>query len=161
MLKRPFLLSFILAGIGIPLVVYAQTNFSTLGTLIDNFKINVVQALGTLAVTSAVVAFFFGIVQFIWASREGKEQEVAKGKEFMLWGLIALFVMFSVWGIVKFAQSFFGPEMSSTNITVPSFRFNGGTTGSGVGNKLPAGSSCTNSNQCQSGDCDTGNGTCR
>ncbi len=154
MFKHPFILSFILASIGVPLLVSAQTNFSSLGTLIGNFRTNVVEALGMLAITAAVVAFFFGVVQFIWASREGKDTEMTKGKNFMLWGLIALFVMFSVWGIIKFAQSFFGPDMSSTNITIPSFKFNGSSgPGPVAGDKKPAGSACANGNECQSGSC--------
>jgi succinate dehydrogenase/fumarate reductase cytochrome b subunit len=165
MLSRPFTLSLIFASIGVPLLVSAQTNFSSLGTLINNFQTNVVQALGTLAITAAVVAFFFGVVQFIWASREGKGPEMDKGKQFMLWGLIALFVMFSVWGIVKFAQNVLGIQ-GTDQITVPSFRFNSGSgagagAGAGAGNKLPTGAGCTNPNQCQSGDCDTGAGFCR
>jgi hypothetical protein len=40
----------------------------------------------------------------------------------MMWGLIGLFVMFSVWGIVKFAQGVFGIQGDNV-ITVPNLRF--------------------------------------
>lgn len=49
----------------------------------------------------ALLVFFWGLVKFIYsASAEGKSE----GKGFMLWGVVALFVMVSVWGLVNFIQ---------------------------------------------------------
>lgn len=48
----------------------------------------------------ALLVFFWGLVKFI--SKAGDEGEVKKSKGLMLWGIVALFVMVSIWGIVYF-----------------------------------------------------------
>jgi len=53
---------------------------------------------GNLLLTLAVVLFFWGIVKFI--AQDKKEE----GKTMMVWGVIALFVMFTIWGIISFMQ---------------------------------------------------------
>jgi len=82
--------------------------FGTLGDVVNSFTNKVLSALATLFATAAMVAFFFGIVKYLIGIRDGVPAEIDKGKKFMLWGLIALFVMFSVWGIVQYAQNIFG-----------------------------------------------------
>jgi hypothetical protein len=50
----------------------------------------------------ALFGFFFGLAKFIFQS--GDEKAVEEGKRIMKWGLVALFVMVSVWGIIGFFQ---------------------------------------------------------
>ncbi len=51
----------------------------------------------------AVVAFFWGVILFLFT------QKKEDGRSFMLWGIIALIVMSSVWGIVGLLRgTFFG-----------------------------------------------------
>lgn len=144
-----------------PLTALA-VDFTSLGSLINNFTTNIVKSLGYLAMSAAVVAFFFGVVQFIWASREGDGAQMTKGKTFMLWGLIALFVMFSVWGIIKFFQQSINLPNSS-EITIPTLNIGGGggtTPGSG-GNTPGSGGGCTSSS-CPSGQvCNPATGQCQ
>jgi len=54
----------------------------------------------------AVVMFVWGVVQFVINSDE--EAKKAKGKQFMIWGIIALTVMISVWGLVSVLGNTFG-----------------------------------------------------
>ena len=51
----------------------------------------------------ALLAFFWGLAKFIFRVG-GDEKAVEEGKRIMKWGLIALFVMVSFWGIVIFIQ---------------------------------------------------------
>ena len=123
-----------------------MAGFTNLNNLILNFANGVVKNTGYLMFTLAVVAFFFGIVQFIWSARQGAEGKgIQKGTQFMKWGLIAIFVMFSIWGIVKFAQGVFGIQGDNT-IIVPSLNFTqsgaSGANATGVnGNLFPTGGS--------------------
>lgn len=71
---------------------------------------DLIQAVGDLInplirimVGAALLVFFWGLVKFIFHVG-GDEKAVDEGKRVMKWGLIALFVMLSVWGIIKFAQ---------------------------------------------------------
>jgi len=59
--------------------------------------------------TISVLVFFWGIVKFISAA--GDEKKIEDGKKFLVWGVIGLFIMFSIWGILQFfSDSFFGPS---------------------------------------------------
>lgn len=117
----------IVAAAGIPTSIYAVATFGTLVDLANTLAGGVVTSLGYLMFTLAVVAFFWGIVQFIWAARQGGDGKgIENGKQFMLWGLIALFVMFSVWGIVTFAQGVFGIK-GETTIVIPNIQLLGGS----------------------------------
>jgi hypothetical protein len=123
MLKKIFILSILT----LPAAVFAATAIGSdaeLNTLIRSFADGVVRSTGYLMFTLGIITFFWGLVQFIWSIRSGTEGEgLQKGKQFMVWGLIALFVMFSVWGIITFAQQVFEIE-NKTTIIVPKLRMN-------------------------------------
>jgi len=62
-----------------------------------------------LIVTGAALAllvFLWGLAVFIFKS--GSEAGQKEGKNRMVWGIIYLFVMLSVWGIVYFIRVAFG-----------------------------------------------------
>jgi hypothetical protein len=50
----------------------------------------------------ALLVFLRGLAKFIRNS--GDEGSHEDGKNLMLWGVIALFVLFALWGIVQFGQ---------------------------------------------------------
>lgn len=54
----------------------------------------------------ALLGFFWGLAKYIFS--QGNETSKIEGKKVMVYGLIALFVMFSVWGIIGFFQRSFG-----------------------------------------------------
>ena len=55
----------------------------------------------------ALLGFFWGVVQFL--TNPDNEDKREQGKWFMVWGVIALFVMVSVWGLVRLVgRTFFG-----------------------------------------------------
>ena len=124
----------IVSFVSIPTLVFAQDGaaqinkgFDTFGGIITRFTQTIVRSLATLFATAAMVAFFYGIVQFIWGSRDGDATKAKNGKNFMLWGLIALFVMFSVWGIINYAQGIFGIAGKNT-IVIPQIELGNGKT---------------------------------
>ena len=55
--------------------------------------------------SAAVAVFFYGIVRFIASSAGAKDK--VQGRELMLWGIVALFVMVAVWGIVAVLKATF------------------------------------------------------
>ena len=62
-----------------------------------------VSSLIGIVIALALLAFFWGLAKFIF-NVSGDEKAVQEGKRIMLCGIIALFVMVSVWGIVRFIQ---------------------------------------------------------
>ncbi len=64
----------------------------------------------------ALLYFFYGLAKFILNA--GDEEKRAEGRSIMIWGIIALFVMVSVWGLVRIlSQTFIGGNTSS--VTIP------------------------------------------
>lgn len=57
----------------------------------------------------AVLMFLWGAVNFLILHADDEEKR-AQGRMFMIWGIIALVVMISVWGLVKIVGSTFGVE---------------------------------------------------
>ncbi len=129
-----------------PLIASAQTGgtvaagIGTLNGLIQLLTTTVVKSLATLLLSLALLAFFWGIVEYIWGKRQGNGDKVKAGNEFMTWGLIALFVMFSVYGIIKLAQNILGMP-NVTTIEIPNITFGGG---SGNNPDVNVGSACVN-----------------
>lgn len=65
-------------------------------------------ALGPTIVGITLLVFLWGLMRFIGAG--GDEKRIQEGKDLMFWGVIALFVMVSIWAIVATIFSdFFGP----------------------------------------------------
>lgn len=64
----------------------------------------------------AVVYFLYGLVKFIMGA--GDEDKVKEGKGIMIWGIIALLVMVSVYGILAFLSSSIGLDRAGS-ITLP------------------------------------------
>jgi len=112
-------------------------SFGDIVTLLTN---KVVTSLATLLLSLGLLAFFWGIVQFIIGSRNGEEKAITAGKQFMGWGLVGLFVMFSVYGIIKLSQSIFFGGKDITTITIPEVNFGKKVnTTTGTGEPLPTG----------------------
>ena len=61
--------------------------------------IGIVNAVTPVLVGVAILTFFYGIVLYIYASGDAKGH--ARGREIIIWGLVALFVLFSLWGIIE------------------------------------------------------------
>lgn len=101
---------FISAGIGVlltPSFTYAATDFKGFLALITDKIINPIIP---LIVGLALVAFLFGALKYITAG--GDEKNRLEGIQFMTWGIVGLFVMASVWGLVNILSGTFGLEKS-------------------------------------------------
>lgn len=71
----------------------------------------------------AIIFFFYGLAQFI---RSVSEKTIEEGKNKMKWGVIALFVMFSIWGIIKYIGDSVGISTGVTGGSVPQSRSSSG-----------------------------------
>ncbi len=65
----------------------------------------------------ALLVFFWGIAVFIF--RGDSEGNKERGRNIMIWGVIALFVMISVWGIIDLVQRDLGIDEVSSNQVDP------------------------------------------
>jgi hypothetical protein len=72
-----------------------------------------------LLITLSIVVFIVGIVKYIGGADEASKRE--EGRRFMLYGIIALFVMVSIWGLVGTIQGTFG---IGTSVLIPQLQTN-------------------------------------
>ena len=88
----------------LPQLVFAQnTLFAILLAILD-----IVLLLFPVAIGVATLVFFWGMAKFILNA--GNERAREEGKYVMFWGLVALFVIVSIWGIVGFLGNVFGVD---------------------------------------------------
>lgn len=71
--------------------------------------------LGVACLLSPIIGVVIGLafIFFLWhlavfVLKAGDEEARKKAKNMMFWGVVALFVMISIWGIIKILQGEFG-----------------------------------------------------
>ncbi len=86
-----------------PCIAFAQGE-GRWRTLFDNF-FELIGRLTILLVGLALALFFFGIVRYFFSPSTLVKEEARK---YMFWGVVALFVMTSIWGLTGVLTNFFG-----------------------------------------------------
>ena len=83
----------------------------TFSQFIGSGSNGIIGVLNTIVVpiifTLAFLVFVWGVVNyfFLHGGEEGKREE---GRQFILWGIIGMVVLFSVWGIIRMLLSTLG-----------------------------------------------------
>ena len=87
------------------------------GQLLENFVTVIINPAILVVFTAGFFLFVWGLVQFLMNLNKGSENE--EGKQHMLWGIVGMFIMASVYGIVTLLDNTFGlgafqatPDMS-------------------------------------------------
>jgi len=99
-------------GVGLtfaPFLAFAQL------TAVNGFVTQIGVIVGILtpiAFALGLLYFFWGLAQFILAS--GDPEKASEGKNKMIWGVVALFVMSTVFGLIAFIRT----ELNITDNTV-------------------------------------------
>lgn len=107
------------ATLALPALASAATLLDTLA-LANTF----LNALIGLFITLAIVVFFWGLIRYLVSVGEEKSE----GLQIMFYGVIAIFVMVSIWGIIRLLQSTF--KVTSTDPVIPKgIQINTGTSG--------------------------------
>jgi len=75
---------------------------------------SLINPLIAIAVGVALLVFFWGLAKFIFRVG-GDEKAVENGKRLMIWGVVALFVMIAVWGIIGFIGDALGIDVRQNN----------------------------------------------
>lgn len=100
---------FVISALFLPMIAAAQT---TIGDILTKIKALLDQIIPILMVLATIV-FLYGIITYITSG--GDEEKKADAKWYMIWGLIGLFVMIAIWGLVKVLFTTFGIQ----NIGIP------------------------------------------
>lgn len=99
----------------LPVTVNAVTLGDTVGTLT-----NLVNALIPLVLAVAVLLFFWGLAQYLLNASDPEAR--GKGINTMFMGIIVIFVMVSLWGIVRVLQETFKVDQSAPIVPAAIYR---------------------------------------
>jgi len=88
------------------------------GNLTDMLEIfrNLINTLLPIVIALALLYFFWGLAKFVLAA--GDEAARSEARSIMIWGVIVLFVMVSVWGLVNVLVQTFSLDTAETPIPV-------------------------------------------
>jgi len=89
-----------------PVVAFAQAiNFNNLNTPISGLT-TIINRIIPLIIGAAMLVFLWGVLRYVLAESDPAKR--AEARSYMVWGIIALAVMVSVWGIVRLLQGTLG-----------------------------------------------------
>lgn len=101
-----------------PGVVFASTILDLIADLLE-----IVGALFPLLIAFAVLFLLWGLAQYVLKTDDVQGKEGARSM--IIWGIIILFVMVSIWGFVNLLSTFFAFDYEAPNnlideiVTVP------------------------------------------
>ena len=72
--------------------------------IIQKINANILQPLVSLLMAAAVAYFLFGVMKFV--RNQDSEEGQLEGKRHMVWGVVGIAIMVSVYGILNFINSF-------------------------------------------------------
>jgi len=97
-----------------PVSVFAAT-ITDLDSLVE-FFVDLINTAVPIIIALAVLYFIWGVFRYVIAD---DDETKAKGKNTMLWGIIGIFVMISVWGLVNILRNTFNlDEDAPSNIDI-------------------------------------------
>jgi hypothetical protein len=109
-----------MALVSIPVATYAGApDLTYFQSLIGSVQ-ELIEMVIPLVIALGLLFFIWGLVQFILAS--GNEEAKDEGKRRMVWGIIALFVIVSVWGLVGLLNQLTGIEQG-VDVILPRLPF--------------------------------------
>lgn len=65
--------------------------------------------------TLGLFLFIWGIIEFLWGVQKGHAEN--EGKQHMIWGLVGMLIMVSVYGIIALIINSFGLQTASTDVS--------------------------------------------
>jgi hypothetical protein len=95
-MKKTFLKLGTLSVLAVPAIAGAQSIGGILGLLAQ--ANDLINRLIPFIIALTVLIFLWGIFKFVIAGGDGEARKEAQG--YIIWGVVALFVMVSVWGIL-------------------------------------------------------------
>lgn len=93
----------------------------TFQSLVTKFANGIITPLVTLTLGVALVLFLWALVKYM--SQVGDEKAQGEARQMIMWGVVILTVMVSVWGLVRVVQNtFFSSGDVNTPISIPQIR---------------------------------------
>lgn len=113
----------IFGGGGGGLFCSGGSSYPTFCSVVDSF-LGLIRSSIPILISVSVIVFVWGVFRYVIA--EGEDRQ--KSKDIILYGIIGLFVMVSVWGLVALVYNTFGLDNASNFF----FNFGGNLGGSNI-----------------------------
>ena len=108
---------FALPMFALPFVTLAEElQLDNVGNFIDTI-IGLMNKVVPLLIGLAVLVFLWGVLKYVISGADDADKR-KEARGFMIWGIVSIFIMVSVWGLVGILQSSFGVGDGS-DITLP------------------------------------------
>ena len=91
---------------------------ATIQEVIDTIG-NIIQSIVPLLITIALIVFIWGVIKYITAGADEGERE--KARNVIMYGIIGLFAIVAVWGLVAMLKNTFG--ITETTTDIPQYTF--------------------------------------
>ena len=92
----------------------APTNLTGIINLFTDIGLSIIPFLGAVA----FLIFILGVARFIKST--GSEKDSKDSKNLLIWGIIGMFVLVAIWGIIAFLKGEFG---FGSNVGIPQIHF--------------------------------------
>ncbi len=103
-------------ALGTPFLAGATVLGTTFTSIVQDAR-NILNILLPVLMMVAVVVFLWGVVKYITSSGDEEKRKEAKG--YIIYGLIGIFVMVALWGIVTVVASTLGLGTPGAGISLP------------------------------------------
>ncbi|MCR4325840.1 MAG: hypothetical protein NUV59_03485 [Patescibacteria group bacterium] len=86
--------------------------------IVTRFRIYLIDPAILIVFAVGFFFFVFGLVEFLWKLNEGGDNK--EGKQHMIWGIVGMLIMVSVYGILSLVTNTFGIDLQNPNAgTIP------------------------------------------
>lgn len=93
-----------------PVLAFAQTGTADAGSIFNKIS-SIVSALIPFLITIAIIWFIVGVIKFVIAKDDGTKE---KGRSVMISGIVGLFVILAVFGLVRVLTNTFSIDGGGT-----------------------------------------------
>lgn len=104
-------------GVNIGICLIGNCSNAGNGTISGELMVvyNIIQMLIIMSIGLAILFFLYGVLAYVTAG--DSEEKRKKGRDRMIYGIIGIFVMVSVWGLVNILINTFG--LGGLNSSIP------------------------------------------
>jgi uncharacterized membrane protein YidH (DUF202 family) len=96
-----------------PMLAFAQTG-AQLYTILGIVQ-NIINIIIPILITAGIAYFIYGVVSYVSSKDEEKRKEA---RQIMIYGVIGLFVIVSIWGLIRSLGSATGVQQGGTGCIV-------------------------------------------
>ncbi len=85
------------------------------GNIMDTFVTLIIDPAILIVFSAGFFLFIYGLVEFLYAINQGGDN--TEGKQHMVWGIVGMLIMISVYGIIALLDNTFGLDVANPDVS--------------------------------------------